>query len=184
MCEAPGIRCGRIISLAWLVPSFVCLPELSAPSALFCLSGLKFLYLLGIYSVLQRLLTAFLLGGWGLEEGVNSLWLKWIDTSWATIGMFMGINFLENLQIDSNYSIFLCSFFFFFKLSIFLWHNFISPIQDLLKILIFFFFFGQVRQRRFILFCRHNCNWCVTDMSSEISGVSVWHSPVNQPCYL
>lgn len=94
MCEAPGIRCGWITSLAWLVPSFVCLPELSAPSAL-PVAKVKAEVSLSTRDLLcaAEIAHSILTGGWGLEEGVNSLWLKWIDKSWATTGMFMGINF-------------------------------------------------------------------------------------------
>lgn len=76
---------GWIISLAWLVPSFVCLPELSAPSAP-PVAKVKAEVSLST----QDLLCA------------------------AKITYSMGINFLENLQIDSNYSRFLCSLFIFF----------------------------------------------------------------------
>lgn len=108
MCGAAGILCGWIISLAWLVPSFVCLPELFAKvKAGVSLSTWD---LLCAAEIAPSILTPWL----GLQKGVNSLWFKWIDKSQATIGMFRGINFLENLQIDSNYSRFLYSLFLFF----------------------------------------------------------------------
>lgn len=79
MCEAPGILCGWIMSLAWLVPLF-CFPPwavCSLCSLLLQRSRLKFLYQLGIYSVLQRLLTAF-------SCSVAGAWKRvWTHCDWS-----------------------------------------------------------------------------------------------------